>query len=1402
MENSIQLTQNVLSIKKHKNRSKKKVNQKQKTIERKHGKGKRKETKKAQKKNNTSKNNKNNEPTKIMSTTVNSAQQSSRTHQPRNIERVKAPKPTRAAGGKTGLPKFLASKQKKKSPIVDSSDLLKITACGLISPKTAAAYLSELEDPVLDQRITLKTPLDSVTLNTLTREVAAIPSETFFRLNVSRTLNWNDVKDTLSELTDSVPVAWFAMWVQNHWVAVELSRTSLIIFDSARSDFVHNEIRRSTRRLELPQPVFPMVPQQFFNSDECGLFAAMYIHARVAGIEIPHCTRQLSLKTTLGESTPRKFIETSLKLLTKVAEAPVAGASPLSRVDIRNILQQTDVGARVEHTFRIAGDSSNKVHRWFGTVIEHTKGASSRPASMKWKIRFDHYDEVDDEDIDEYEFLPDSVSTFPMADDSVVTLGIRVLHSRSAESVSSPDGTIRDYSNPSSEFHPLEPGAWPRLDHQRSCPDRINGDDFLDLGLLSFSEVQRKAGRLLAWGALTQGVRRTHVNELLKLSEFVKKQPDRSVHMQVLIDMYVQKRRVDGDLAWSTVSRLVGTLIGAFASLDYYSTYGYHISLLKWPAIRDLLIHANRLLAKVGSREPVAATPRKVRRAIEKLNEQGHFAEAAALALCWYTAQRPCDVLLLRLGGVKVLDDDKFVIRFREGKVIGRIQAYHIHFRITNDDANTTVHKLLQDRQGHESLFEFSNGYRRTKFLTTIRTALREVDPDLELRSLRRGTLQMYAKAGVPEAALITYSRHTTIAALQNYFGWEAIETEHHRSMMNNAECLGGSVHTLSTSSTDGDPCLRVTDDGVQWSHERTPPDPTHPVNGASDYNLLAKEQTRNPISVSAFNDMALQCSSEVRAFLAEASKFTQDPTMFDGVDCKITEPTAKLRHTLVQQSVDIGHAVLVPDADVGKIRGHVRFLGVDEHDKVPPRTRGLQHSPELNDAFNNYPWKHRLKNSTRRSQREAYLPQEGRLLGSISLDCCGWFQQIPISDDVSWFFCFRSNGFWYRYLRLTTGSTWSTDVATAHTLVLTDGTPSSVIVDTATDNMRFVGEFEETVDAAYRVVLRCRAVGAELNDIDVFSATRDQVAALWKTRDADWFGEVGDHDQRLIASRPKHVVKLNNFLRVSQLPRASHRTLFGLRVMCEYMSETQGVPLKNFGATLRWFARRSRELALKPALWDAPPTLRPPLVELKKWVLILSKNVPGRIVEAPPILTVIHMDACRFAYAAIIDCLTSDPFLLQVPWSDDDIANLNLRRSTNSEPEAAARISEELTRRGIPGRYLFVTDHDQFALATQRGHSLSESNNDRLQRLAPWTEMVYEPGQMSLADPYSRLKRVRLTPEDSAAARRRSLAYVSACTRGVRTYGIVGEGSDVPARLFRSLSAHNVDSTARVEEF
>ncbi len=82
-----------------------------------------------------------------------------------------------------------------------------------------------------------------------------------------------------------------------------------------------------------------------------------------------------------------------------------------------------------------------------------------------------------------------------------------------------------------------------------------------------------------------------------------------------------------------------------------------------------------------------------------------------------------------------------------------------------------TVHTKLPDEH-REILTSWVWPFKqRAALKTQVRLALRDVNPALSNRSIRRGSLQTMAANGVTMATLMEYSGHTR-EALRRYLGW------------------------------------------------------------------------------------------------------------------------------------------------------------------------------------------------------------------------------------------------------------------------------------------------------------------------------------------------------------------------------------------------------------------------------------------------------------------------------------------------------------------------------------------------------------------------------------------------------------------------------------------------------
>jgi hypothetical protein len=212
---------------------------------------------------------------------------------------------------------------------------------------------------------------------------------------------------------------------------------------------------------------------------------------------------------------------------------------------------------------------------------------------------------------------------------------------------------------------------------------------------------------------------------------------------------------------------------------------------------------------------------------------------------------------------------------------------------------------------------------------------------------------------------------------------------------------------------------------------------------------------------------------------------------------------------------------------------------------------------------------------------------------------------------------------------------------------------------------------------------------------------------------------------------------------------------------MLYYMSDTLGLRVDQRLRTRLFFSTLARRLATDPSLWQKPARVRPPSADIGAWVSEALANTPARVCRLPQPDTVIIGDACRLGYAGVVvhrlpsGELTTAMF--QHQWRRRFGGTLDYGLSTVSEPEAAARLLDE-TAKLFPGMVPhYITDHDPFVGAFERGFSIAPGYNSRVARIRdrhPDATLSYQPGESMIADKYSRFHAQVLSAADAEAAK------------------------------------------------
>ena len=130
------------------------------------------------------------------------------------------------------------------------------------------------------------------------------------------------------------------------------------------------------------------------GSNQCGLFAAMYLLARYKGLKIPQHNNKINLEDLVSATTPHEFERKCLRHLQE--KSPAAGAA-MSQEDIRMVLEHATIGTQIQHDHIFQCEPHKKRSR-YGTVVGLP--VTTRSAGRRWCIEFEPT--KDDED-DDYE---------------------------------------------------------------------------------------------------------------------------------------------------------------------------------------------------------------------------------------------------------------------------------------------------------------------------------------------------------------------------------------------------------------------------------------------------------------------------------------------------------------------------------------------------------------------------------------------------------------------------------------------------------------------------------------------------------------------------------------------------------------------------------------------------------------------------------------------------------------------------------------------------------------------------------------------------------------------------------------------------------------------------------------
>ena len=289
-----------------------------------------------------------------------------------------------------------------------------------------------------------------------------------------------------------------------------------------------------------------------------------------------------------------------------------------------------------------------------------------------------------------------------------------------------------------------------------------------------------KAMHPLAENGVTPDTRKAHMRIL---SLIANASPDMEFWpvAQAALEVLEQERQ-RRSWQWGTMEHESGVMAGALKRLPQYTRGTMRaIHLVHDEEWRDAMKNVHSLARKKAPTALPAVTKVDLRKAISDAPTEEI---RVALILTWALVARAGDVTQLKTWHVELLrknaTETEMTVFFERGKVIGKIDPYHVHTTIPTAMAEI-LQRFLEKQNLSKFMFPRPSKAAREAFLGQIRNHLRTINPLYDTRSLRRGTAQSLADQGVALATIMTFTKHTDVAMLRRYLRYGKTRSEETR---------------------------------------------------------------------------------------------------------------------------------------------------------------------------------------------------------------------------------------------------------------------------------------------------------------------------------------------------------------------------------------------------------------------------------------------------------------------------------------------------------------------------------------------------------------------------------------------------------------------------------------------
>ena len=502
------------------------------------------------------------------------------------------------------------------------------------------------------------------------------------------------------------------------------------------------------------------------------------------------------------------------------------------------------------------------------------------------------------------------------------------------------------------------------------------------------------------------------------------------------------------------------------------------------------------------------------------------------------------------------------------------------------------------------------------------------------------------------------------------------------------------------------------------------------------------------------FDKLALlDCSESVMEHWLHELGWLLDDTRYAAVPIAgaVGVPSARYKARWMRKLLDCG---VIERIDSDQVRGHVHMFVVPEERKE--RFRSIKHTASINFHCG------------RESLTKCAFPGKAEVADSvhdgscfIALDFAAYYDQFPLGEAVSTRMCFRQDKDFYRLRTLAMGQRQAVEVANAATALLLDFPRRSASTLSIIDNVKFTGSKDAVVHDAWIFIQRCKTVNATLNEIDVTTATREQVECLVRHA-GEWAGIYHD-----LASK---TVRLTDKLVEKATASWSHRARWTWREYAGHVGllfwawNIIDVPVAEFFDVLRFNSElgqymTTQQLPQRPdgtcpknEAWDRPAQIYDSVWPLiKSWTELLLRNAPRAVRRRQPPQLLMECDTSGIGYGYVsLNETSGELFSWGAPWTEGDrkVHGEKLGKSVYSEPLGLRRcVMHALLRNATVSNIAVGTDNTVTRAAFTRGFNSHSFHINRCVQLFARDfprstydfSFTYVPGAEILGDAPSR---------------------------------------------------------------